>query len=219
MTFVPVKSAEAQAQAIILQAQAIILSVRELLLKQRTQAINALRGHGGAKGTSYVTALLERIAADPTIPETAKEMLVELDARIAEVSARLLSPASVQDRANPHTFASCRLSGSLLCSCASFRSSSATRDARQFQSGRYFAGRLGLTPKQKSTGGKQRLGSRASGERAVAAIVGAWRHRRRQASQAWLQAGYPWLLALVQRRPRKVATVALANKMARSCGP
>ena len=54
-TFVPMKSAETQTNA-------MILSVRELLVKQRTQAINALRGHASefgvvaAKGTSNVEA-------------------------------------------------------------------------------------------------------------------------------------------------------------------
>jgi transposase len=44
------------------QTNAMILSVRELLVKQRTQAINALRGHASefgvvaAKGTSNVEA-------------------------------------------------------------------------------------------------------------------------------------------------------------------
>jgi len=88
MTFVPVKSTETQANA-------MILSVRELLVKQQTQAINALRGHAGefgvvaAKGTGNVEALLARIAADPTIPQAAQDMFAELSSHVAELSARL----------------------------------------------------------------------------------------------------------------------------------
>src|SRR6202035_1015131 len=66
MRFVPVKSAEDQAAA-------MILTVRELLVKQHTQLVNALRGHAtefgviAAKGTGHVAALLARIAADPAV--------------------------------------------------------------------------------------------------------------------------------------------------------
>jgi transposase len=38
MRFVPIKTPEQQAQA-------MVLSTRELLVRQRTQTINALRGH------------------------------------------------------------------------------------------------------------------------------------------------------------------------------
>jgi transposase len=88
MRFVPVKSAAAQAEA-------MILSVRELLVKQHTQLVNALRGHAAefgviaAKGTAHVAALLERIAADPAVPVPAQAMFAELGARIAEITTRL----------------------------------------------------------------------------------------------------------------------------------
>ncbi len=92
-------------------------------------------------------------------------------------------------------------------------------DARrpsQFKSGRHFAAWLGLTPKQHSTGGKQRLGgiSRAGNERLrQLLVVGAMaviRHAKPGSKTAT-----PWLLPLLERRPRKLAAVALANKMAR----
>ena len=92
-----------------------------------------------------------------------------------------------------------------------------TIDAEQFKSGRHFAAWLGLPPKQKSTGGKQRLGgiSRQGNERlrqlfvlGATAVIRLVKPGSRQATA--------WLLALVQRRPRKVAAVALANKMART---
>ncbi len=56
------------------QADGIILKYREMLVGQRTQAINALRGHAAefgvvaAKGTVKVTALLTELAADSAIP-------------------------------------------------------------------------------------------------------------------------------------------------------
>jgi transposase len=83
-----------------------------------------------------------------------------------------------------------------------------------FASGRHFAAWLGLTPKDHSTAGRQRLGviTRAGDERlrhllvsgAMAVIKAAKRGRTS-----------PWLLALLARKPKKLAAVALANKNAR----
>src|SRR5205085_9155776 len=91
-----------------------------------------------------------------------------------------------------------------------------TTDPGQFESARHFAAWLGLTPREHSTGGRQRLGgiSRAGNERLrQLLVVGAMaviRHARPGSTTA-----SPWLLGLLERRPRKLAAVALANKMAR----
>src|SRR4051794_41379005 len=87
-------------------------------------------------------------------------------------------------------------------------------DPNNFESGRHFAAWLGLTPKEHSTGGKPRLGkiSKAGNERLRSLlVVGATaviRHAKPGKSSAWL-------LQLLGRKPRKLAAVALANKMAR----
>jgi transposase len=89
-------------------------------------------------------------------------------------------------------------------------------NAEHFQSGRHFAAWLGLTPQEHSTGGKQRLGriSKAGNERlrqllvlGAMAVISSTRATSRSASA--------WLVKLLERRPRKVAAVALANKIAR----
>jgi transposase len=89
-------------------------------------------------------------------------------------------------------------------------------DATQFKSGRHFAAWIGIVPRERSTGGKQRMGgiSRAGNERLrqllVLGATAVIRHAK---------PGRPgvsaWLLKLLERKPRKVAAVALANKMAR----
>ena len=85
-----------------------------------------------------------------------------------------------------------------------------------FESGRHFAAWLGLTPREHSTGGKHRLGriSKAGNERlrqllvvGATAVIRVTKPGRRSATA--------WLLGLLERRPRKVAAVALANKVAR----
>jgi len=215
MRFVPVKSAEAQADA-------MMLSVRELLVKQRTQLVNALRGHAAefgviaAKGTQNVAALLERVTADPAVPAVAQAMFGELGAAIAAVSARITEQDRKLARLHKTNPVSQQLAKVPGIGPVSALTLALTVDARQFQSGRHFAAWLGLTPKQHSTGGKHRLGkiSRQGNERLRALLViGATSVVKLvKPEQA---KGSAWLQALVQRRPRKVVAVALANKMAR----
>ena len=91
-----------------------------------------------------------------------------------------------------------------------------TIDSGRFQSGRHFAAWLGLVPKEHSTGGRQRLGgiSRAGNERLRHLLVlGATTVIR--FAKPGSKSASAWLLALLERKPRKLAAVALANKMAR----
>jgi len=90
-------------------------------------------------------------------------------------------------------------------------------DPTAFESGRHLAAWIGLTPKEHSTGGKQRMGgiSRAGNERLrVLLVVGAT-----SVINAAMKPGSKqmtdWLRALLMRKPRKVVAVALANKIAR----
>ena len=213
MANVPVKDAEAQAAA-------MLLSVRELLVGQRTQLANALRGHAtefglvaplGDKGLAQVRA---DAASDAALPALAAQALAllgseldRLDARLAEIHAKLLA----QHKASP---ASQRLAQVPGIGPIGALSLALRVDPSQFQSGRHFAAWLGLTPKDHSTGGKQRLGeiSRAGNERLRQLLVlGATtvvQHAKPGKTSAWL-------LGLLARRPRKLAAVALANKMAR----
>ena len=95
MREVTVKSAEQQAKA-------MLLSVRELLVRQRTQLVNALRGHAAEfghvsrLGREGVAKVLADVAEDTEVPTPAKDALAllgrgigRLDARLAEVEARL----------------------------------------------------------------------------------------------------------------------------------
>jgi len=215
MSFVPVKSAA-------MQADAMVLSVRELLVKQHTQLVNALRGHAAefgviaAKGTGQVAALLERIAADPAIPAAAQAMFVELGERIAELATRLGEldrKLAKLHRANPLSRQLAEVPGIGPVGALTL---ALTVDASQFKSGRHFAAWLGLTPRQHSTGGKTRLGgiSRQGNERLRTLLVlGATSVVK--LARPGHRFGTTWLLGLLQRRPKKLAAVALANKMAR----
>ena len=88
--------------------------------------------------------------------------------------------------------------------------------AEGFLAGRDFAGWLGLTPLQKSTGSKQKLGAVSKrGERAIRRllIIGASAVVQ-QASRRGAPKG-SWLAQMLARKPKMLVTVALANKMAR----
>jgi transposase len=85
-----------------------------------------------------------------------------------------------------------------------------------FRSGRDFAAWLGLTPKDHSTGGRQRHGGITKAGDSVlrsTLIVGATallRHIRKGRHKPT-----PWLASLLERKPPKLVAVALANKFAR----
>lgn len=217
MRFVPVRS---QAQ----QADAMLLGVRELLVGQRTQLVNALRGHASefgiiaARGLERVEGLLERIAQDTQLPAPARhglgvigEEIMRLEQRLAEIDRQL----TAQHKANPVSQLLQTIPG--IGKIAALTIASRV-DPTHFKSGRHFAAWVGLTPKERSTGGRQRLGgiSRQGNERLrQLLVVGAMaviRHARPGSKSA-----SPLVLKLLGRgRPRKLVAVAQANKMART---
>lgn len=206
------------------QASAMLLSVRELLVRQRTQLVNALRGHAGElglvapageKGLAELQA--EIVAAEPSaVPAAAKQAfgllgreISHIEARLAGIDAKLMA----QHKANP---LSRRLAAIPGIGPISALNLALRVDPGQFASGRHFAAWLGLVPRQRSTGGKQRLVSisRAGDERLRALLVNGATSVIRQAKPGRKNAS-AWLLQLLARKPRKLAAVALANKTAR----
>ena len=91
-------------------------------------------------------------------------------------------------------------------------------DPAAFESGRHLAAWAGLTPKEHSTGGKQRMGgiSKAGHERLRALLVAGATSVINAALKPGSKQMTEWLRALLLRKPRKLAAVALANKMART---
>jgi transposase len=92
----------------------------------------------------------------------------------------------------------------------------AVSDAHDFGSGRDFSANLGLVPHEHSSGGKQRLyGITKRGDRYLRTLL---IHGARSALR-WAEKKddrvLRWALAVANRRGRKVAIVALANKLAR----
>jgi transposase len=166
MRSVPVKTVERQAET-------MIVKLREMLVGQRTQAINALRGHAAefgavvAKGGNNVSALLAVLAADATIPVAAQAMFAQMGQHIADFDVKLEAldrQLMERHKANPVSRLLAEIPGVGPITAITM---ALTVDPGSFESGRHFAAWLGLTPREHSTGGKQRLGriSKAGNER------------------------------------------------------
>jgi len=217
MRFVPVKSADQQAAA-------MVLKTRELLVRQRTQAINALRAHlselGIIAGTgpAKIATLIEivRDGEDARLPPAARFALSELANQIEWTKQRIdkLERAIVIEAKRDEDMRRLvTIPGVGVIIAASIKA--LVPDPHGFKSGRHFAAWLGLTPRSHSSGGKERLGRISKmGNSTLRSllIIGATavlKHVRHKADAP------KWLVAILARRPFKVVATALANKMAR----
>ena len=217
MHFVPVKSVSQQAQG-------MVLKVRETLAGQRTQLANTLRGHAAefgvvaAKGMSKIGPLLSAIEQETVIPSEARDMALllgrqieDLDTRIEEIDAKLTEA----HKANAVSQRLATIPGAGPITALTL---AVEIDPTAFESGRHLAAWAGLTPKERSTGGKQRMGgiSRAGHERLRSLLVSGATSVINAAMRPESKLMTDWLRALLQRKPRKLAAVALANKTART---
>lgn len=216
MRFVPIKSAERQGEITVLRT-------RELLVRQRTQLVNALRGHAAEfglvvpVGITQVKALFAKVEADPAVPPVVCEMLALLGQQIEGIDEQLLGIEArllAMHKANEVSRRLAKVPGIGPITAISLVLSV---DPEHFESGRHLAAWLGLTPQPHSSGGKQRLGgiSRAGHERLRQLLVVGAMAVIRHAGKAGSRHALPWLVQLLARKPRKLAAVALANKTAR----
>lgn len=218
MRFVPVKSAERQASALVFRT-------RDLLVRQRTQAINALRSHLAEfgmiapKGTAHIAALAVRLGEPgEKLPVEARIMLEVLADTIATLDGRIAQlDAEIARRAREDETARRLMTIPGVGPITATALAALMPPADTFRRGRDFAAWLGLTPLQRSTGGKQRLGRMSKmGERSLRRllIIGASAvvsHAARRAPPAG-----SWLARMLATKPRMLIIVALANKMART---
>jgi transposase len=217
MRFVPVKS-EAQ------QANGMVFRARDLLVRQRTQCINALRGHLAEygyvvpQGTTHVGGLIA-LVEDPSasVPESARMILQVLIRTLEALGAQLEAlDAEISQRAKADPVARRLMTIPGIGPIAATAITALVPAPEGFRAGRNFAAWLGLVPLQRSTGGKQKLGAISKmGERTLrrllilgASAVVRW------AAQRGTTAG-SWLARMLACKPRMLVTVALANKTAR----
>ena len=218
MRFVPVKSADQQAALLHYRA-------RDLLVRQRTMLINALRGHLGEfgiiapAGRHRVPDLLNLLqdADDAVVPALAREALRSLIAELQGLEKRIETIEKVIVREHKANVVSRRLAtipgiGPITASAIA----ATIADPAAFKSGRELAAWIGLVPRQHSSGGKQRLGRISKqGDRYLRRLltVGATSVMRRLPGKA--DGHSVWITALLGRRPFRLVSLAVANKMAR----
>jgi transposase len=214
MRFVPVKG-EAQQAALMLHR------VRELLVRQRTQLINAIRGHLAefglveAQGPWNVARLLAGMEEAAGLPDLARELvrvlagqLEEVEGRVAEVDARILA----RHKADAVSRRLATIPG--IGPLAATAIAATVPDPSAFRGGREFAAWLGLVPRQNSTGGKARLGRISrQGDAYIRRLLVIGAQSVLRCSK--VARSDPWLQRLLAKRPRLVVAVALANKTAR----
>jgi transposase len=218
MRFAAVKSAEQQSVLMLHRA-------RELLVRQRTMLINALGGHCGefglvvAQGASKVTALIEMIEdpEDEDLPALARAALGSLVEQLRMTQIQILGLEKKLKAWHRTNEASRRLETIPGVGVITATALVATiGDASQFHSGRQLAAWLGLVPRQRSSGGKERLGrisKRGDGYIRRLLVHGAradlrWSKHRKERRSIWQE-------SLLARRPTNVVLVAMANKTAR----
>jgi transposase len=217
MRFVPVKSADAQSILMLHRA-------RHLLVRQRTAQVSAMRAHlaeygiVAPKGRAHVRDLVAALdSAAGLLPDLARQTLL-LIARMIESLSAQIRKIEIELMAWHRATPACRrletipgigfITATALVATVS--------DARAFRSGRQFAAWLGLAPRQNSSGGKDRLGGISKmGDRYLRhlLVVGATavvRYTKRKATTVSI-----WANRLLERKPARLVTVAVANKMAR----
>jgi len=216
MHFVPIKTPEQQAALMMHRS-------RELLVGQRTALANALRSHLAefgivtAKGIHRVADLRAELLGveNNKIPPLARASLQCLVAQIEAVEKQIVELEALIMEWHRGNEASQRLAkipgvGPITASAMV----ATIGNASNFASGRHLSAALGLTPRQNSSGGKaSQLGISKAGNTHLRRLlfIGALAVIRSKRART---AG-SWLARLLERRPAKVAAIALANKTAR----
>ncbi len=218
MRFVPAKGEDQQALLMLHR-------VREQLLKQRTATINALRAHlaeFGIIAARRQVGLRELLAVvgdleDRRLPPLARELLQtliehlrELEKRTAALDRRLVE--ATRDGAACERLAAVPGVGPVIATALV----AAVGDAKAFTSGRHLAAWLGLVPRQRSSGGKERLlGISKRGD-------GYLRRQLMHGARALVRVSpgregklWSWINGLLARRAFNVVVAAVANKLAR----
>src|SRR5512147_186414 len=217
MRFVPLKTAEQQGAL-------VIHKTRDLLVRQRGILVNALRSHLAefgivvAKdiGNAPQLAAVVRDKTDRRVPTTARSALVTVVDSIDALSRRIKVLETRIRHWHRANLASQRLASIPGIGPITATAIAATvPDPKAFRSGRHFAAWLGLTPRQNSTGGKERLGGISKqGNCYIRRLlfigaVGVVRYARRRSPLE------EWIRHLRERRPTRLVMIALANKLAR----
>ncbi|CDX45351.1 transposase [Mesorhizobium sp. ORS 3359] len=216
MRFVAVKTAAQQSVLMLHRC-------RVLLVRQRTMLANAIRAHLAEFGIAMpqgirtlLTALNVPKNEMNNLPDLVRIALTPMTASLIELGQRIKALEIEIAREHRGNETSRRLETIPGFGVITSTAMAATvADPTAFKSGREFAAWLGLTPRESSSGGKQRLGSIQDGRRVSSNVARCrsdggdpLRSRGRVRQDGVIR-------KLMEKKPAKVVAVALANKMAR----
>lgn len=218
MRFVEVKTPEQQA----------ILSVhrtRDLVVRQRTQTINMLRAQLAEFGIILPQGVYHPLrfargcanGEQTDLPNDVREVVVDLcdqllflHAKILRLTRQMTQIAKREERVallrtipgvGPIT------ASAIIATVGS---------GEQFNNGREFAAWLGLTPINRSSGGKERLGHISKmGDQYIRRLLVLGMTSRIRSIRSEPERFDPWFADILSRKPSRVAAVAMANKTAR----
>lgn len=217
MRFVAVKTEEQQERAMVFRT-------RQMFVRQRTQTINALRGHlaeygiVAPKGPANITKLLNAIEGKSgSLPETVRELaqtyidhIETIGDSIADLSRKMRAMA----RDSEVTRRLQTMPGVGPVTAVALETFAPPMQT--FRRGRDFAAWLGLVPRQYSTGGNPRLGRTSKmGQRDIRRLLITGAMAMVRAFSRRGEQGGSWLTRMLARKPRMLVAIALANKMAR----
>ena len=218
MRFVPIKTEDQQAALMLHKA-------RELLVRQQTMLVNALRAHMSELGmvaplgrgkVKDIIAVIED-SEDESIPDLAKAALKPLVMQLRANEAATAALDTEIKAWHKNNAASQRLAtipgiGFLTASAIA----ATVPDPSFFNSGREFSAWLGLVPRQNSSGGKERLGRISKqGNPYIRRLLVIGATSMLRYARAKTAPGADWVNSLLERRPPRLVTVAMANKTAR----
>ncbi len=219
MRFVPIKSEEQQCVLMLHRT-------RELLVRQRTMMVNALRAHlaeigivarQGTVGANRLISLIEEGDDEELIPTCVRRALLPLACQLRQMEEKIRDLD--RDIMSRHRASNASRRLATIPGIGPITASAITAtitDISHFKSGRQRAACLGLVPRQNSSGGKDRLGRiTKQGDPYIRRLLvigalSALRVARREKARS-----IPGAAELLERKPYKLAAVALANKMAR----
>jgi transposase len=218
MRFVEIKTPEQQA----------ILAVhrtRDLIVRQRTQTVNMLRAQLAEfgvilpQGVGHAIQLAKNYldGEQPNLPEVAGNVIVELCDQLLFLNEKILrcSREMMQIARREKRVALLQtIPGVGLITASAIVAT--IGNGKQFNNGREFAAWLGLTPINKSSGGKERLGRISKmGDQYIRRLLFLGMVSRIRQIAKTPEAFDPWFADILARKPRNLAAVAMANKTAR----
>jgi transposase len=218
MRFVEVKTPEQQA----------ILAVhrtRDLIIRQRTQTINMLRAQLAEFGIVLPKGIYHALqfakdclnGEQPDLPEVAGDVIFELCDQLRFLHSKILRCTRQMNKIAKHEKRVALLRtipgvGPITASAIV----ATVGSGKQFNNGREFAAWLGLTPLNKSSGGKERLGHISKmGDQYIRRLLVLGMTSRIRSIRTEPEKFDPWFADILERKPSRVAAVAMANKTAR----